>query len=367
MKDSLASISVEFGDKWDDALQSVTFAYNTSVHEATGYTPYYVLYGREANVPGDALAMTAADNDRDGKVPMYQYVQFMIDGMARAQKFIQGLMDSKRNDNIADRLKFARIPVYHVGDQVYVRDPLSDLQTGGGHGKRVPPFVGPYTVVRRAGEFAYEVMPTNRKKSDRLSMVNVDRMKPYTPTDPNSMETDEPSSLPGAGRTESFRPPSVSRTPAIKTPKYRSGFGSADSSIDDEHLHNAAALAAVAAVTDDEPTFHTSMDIDPIAATSSSSASSSNDIDITSTDPTPSISLSPSSLLPHTGGGPSDSARRRHASRAQPMYSDEFLARFPANPQSRYSISSSTHQPVEGGHPSFPSDSSRKKKKTLKK
>ena len=38
---------------WDEILPYVTFAYNTSKQESTKYSPFYLLYGREAVFPLD--------------------------------------------------------------------------------------------------------------------------------------------------------------------------------------------------------------------------------------------------------------------------------------------------------------------------
>ena len=41
--------------EWDRYLPQVQLAYNTSVHRVTGYTPHFVLFGREAGLPLHAL------------------------------------------------------------------------------------------------------------------------------------------------------------------------------------------------------------------------------------------------------------------------------------------------------------------------
>jgi hypothetical protein len=38
---------------WDDVIDHVVFAYNTSKQESTGQTPFFMLYGREALLPID--------------------------------------------------------------------------------------------------------------------------------------------------------------------------------------------------------------------------------------------------------------------------------------------------------------------------
>jgi hypothetical protein len=40
---------------WDNYIKYATFAYNTSVHQSTGYTPFYLLKGFEAREPNDVL------------------------------------------------------------------------------------------------------------------------------------------------------------------------------------------------------------------------------------------------------------------------------------------------------------------------
>ena len=40
---------------WADKLAAVAFAYRTSIHETTGFSPYYLLYGREARAPADLV------------------------------------------------------------------------------------------------------------------------------------------------------------------------------------------------------------------------------------------------------------------------------------------------------------------------
>ena len=42
-----------YHNDWDGLIDFVTFAYNTSRQETTGYSPFYLLYGREAVLPID--------------------------------------------------------------------------------------------------------------------------------------------------------------------------------------------------------------------------------------------------------------------------------------------------------------------------
>jgi hypothetical protein len=38
---------------WQEKLPLITAAYNAAQHETTGYSPYYIVYGREYRTPLD--------------------------------------------------------------------------------------------------------------------------------------------------------------------------------------------------------------------------------------------------------------------------------------------------------------------------
>jgi hypothetical protein len=44
---------------WQDELPMVAAVYNAAKHEATGYSPYYLVYGREYRTPLDLTLSTA--------------------------------------------------------------------------------------------------------------------------------------------------------------------------------------------------------------------------------------------------------------------------------------------------------------------
>lgn len=50
---------------WDDYLACVRFAYNTTIHTSTGYTPHLLCKGFEASVPMDSVLLDEAVDDLD--------------------------------------------------------------------------------------------------------------------------------------------------------------------------------------------------------------------------------------------------------------------------------------------------------------
>ena len=42
-------------EQWEDYLDTCIYAYNTSKHESSKYTPFEVMFGRQAVLPVDTL------------------------------------------------------------------------------------------------------------------------------------------------------------------------------------------------------------------------------------------------------------------------------------------------------------------------
>lgn len=60
--DMLSTVSKDTLDDWKQFVRPVCFAYNTSVQAFTGYTPYYLMYGREARLPVDLQFGTSSSD-----------------------------------------------------------------------------------------------------------------------------------------------------------------------------------------------------------------------------------------------------------------------------------------------------------------
>ncbi len=55
LKDMLSMYVKENQKDWDRHMGTVTMMYNSTVNTATGYTPYYMMFGREMNMTDDVL------------------------------------------------------------------------------------------------------------------------------------------------------------------------------------------------------------------------------------------------------------------------------------------------------------------------
>ena len=56
--DMLATTTGNHPHDWEIHLRKVCLAYNTSVHSTTGYSPFYLMFGRQARLPIDIMCGT---------------------------------------------------------------------------------------------------------------------------------------------------------------------------------------------------------------------------------------------------------------------------------------------------------------------
>ena len=67
----LAKMVGEHHSDWDKHLQKALFAYRTSLHESTGYSPYFVNFGRSPVLPVDVMLGRFDRERNDGSIPQY--------------------------------------------------------------------------------------------------------------------------------------------------------------------------------------------------------------------------------------------------------------------------------------------------------
>uniref|UniRef100_A0AAY4D4L4 Gypsy retrotransposon integrase-like protein 1 n=1 Tax=Denticeps clupeoides TaxID=299321 RepID=A0AAY4D4L4_9TELE len=102
--------------KWPQVLQTLTFAYNCTAHESTGYAPFYLMFGRIPRLPVDVMFHNV---ERDNNHVDYDsFVKRMRDDLKEALLVAQAnATDSQRHqaELYNRRIKGCDI---EVGDQV---------------------------------------------------------------------------------------------------------------------------------------------------------------------------------------------------------------------------------------------------------
>ena len=128
----------------------------------TKYTPYEIVFGRKANLPGQLQQRTA---------PLYNYDDMVHDVKHKLQRCHElaraNLMKSKQR-RVTQQASKVNMPVFKKGDKVLLRNEKA--------GKLDSLWAGPYTI--------YEIDPNNCTVIIELSKkkkvkVHVNRLKVY--------------------------------------------------------------------------------------------------------------------------------------------------------------------------------------------
>ena len=171
----------------------IVFAYNTSIHNATGYTPYYLVHGREACIGSEAVLRGEVETRT-----LPEYVKNIQRNMALAQQHVTDRVNAAADQR--DRMNdMMRHPVkYNVGDEVYVYQlPQSDGKNDITR-KLLSPYHGPYRVTKVINDVAYQVehVETKKKKSVHVSKMKKVHKRPEHLIPPE--EKEQIPILPGA-------------------------------------------------------------------------------------------------------------------------------------------------------------------------
>ena len=153
--------------KWNKHLQKLVHAHNSTVSSSTGYSPFFLLYGREPRLPIDTLfEKTAIKGSNDYRV----YVDNWQKAMKSAYEIaaLHSEKAARRNENYYNRK--ARSAILSVGDRVLVKN----VREKGGPGKlrsfweeRV------YRVIERKGEGPVYVIEPERGGEKRTIHRNL--------------------------------------------------------------------------------------------------------------------------------------------------------------------------------------------------
>src|SRR3954469_24537968 len=144
----LRAYALDYGSSWDDDLPYAEFSYNNSYQDSLQMAPFELLYGRKCRTPlmWDEVGerqLFGPDLIRDAE----EKVKLIRDRLNIAQSRKKSYADAKRKD-----------VTYEVGDCAYLRvSPIRGIKRFGMKDKLAPHFVGPYKILERRGEVAYQL------------------------------------------------------------------------------------------------------------------------------------------------------------------------------------------------------------------
>ena len=110
----LATTTQDHPFDWEDQIHKVCMAYNTSVHASTGYTPFFLMFGRQARLPIDLMYATGSHSE----VPANEYAATLKQGLEDAYQLVRNKLavSHERRKEHYDQKVHGK--PYHEGDLV---------------------------------------------------------------------------------------------------------------------------------------------------------------------------------------------------------------------------------------------------------
>ena len=155
---------------WDVHLSALEMAINSARQASTGFSPFYLNYGKEIRLPLDA-AIEAARRCRNPEAA--ERIQRLREDIEQARASIEKAQ--RRQGRYVDRHR--RAVTFAVGEQVLLSTEHLKLAGSNRTAKFTFRYIGPFRVKRVVGANAYELeLPPNMQIHP---VLNVSRLKPY--------------------------------------------------------------------------------------------------------------------------------------------------------------------------------------------
>jgi hypothetical protein len=148
LEDMLRACALKHGGSWDKSLPYAEFSYNNSYQASLKMSPFEALYGRKCRTPlywdqtgerqffGPELIKEAEEQ-----------VRMIRENLRIAQSRQKSYADTRR-----------RLLEFKEGDHVYLKvSPIWGMRRFKVKGKLSPRFIGPFLILKRVGEVAYQL------------------------------------------------------------------------------------------------------------------------------------------------------------------------------------------------------------------
>ncbi|KAI4804868.1 hypothetical protein KUCAC02_026479 [Chaenocephalus aceratus] len=135
--------------RWDQVLQSTMFALRTKKQLTTKYSPYYLMFGREARYPSEVPEEYLVKEDKVSKLVEREEIH---EGLKKQEAvFTEVKINMKRSQDKVRKRKVERGQEdnFQVGDQVLRRNVRQEQRKGG---KLEDDWLGPFSILELEGK-----------------------------------------------------------------------------------------------------------------------------------------------------------------------------------------------------------------------
>ena len=176
LQNMLAKCINEEQNNWSQQLPYVMMAYRSSVHESTGYTPQFLVFGQELSLPLDCIYPNPQENETTA---IHEFVHNKQKAFQRAFELVRRNLNEKQKRRNAIYNKKVHGPTYKEGQKVLLYHPATAVGTTS---KFASPWKGPY-FIKKCLNVTFRIKEAN---SSKQQIVHYDRLKPFFEPPPTS-------------------------------------------------------------------------------------------------------------------------------------------------------------------------------------
>ncbi|KAJ3648391.1 hypothetical protein Zmor_020198 [Zophobas morio] len=181
-RDLKTQLAIQIGNQphenWDEKIPSIRFAMNSAWCSGTGYSPAYLMFGRDLRTVDDVTHDLRAITLRENFVPEATPLLLTLDEtLKRAREIHESEQDRRKRDQDRHRKTST---AYAPADLVLVKTHRLSKASQGFTSNFAPKQDGPYVVLRRHGPTSYEIA-AHQQPDVVLGLYHASDLVPYQP------------------------------------------------------------------------------------------------------------------------------------------------------------------------------------------
>ena len=209
LNSAMTALHGNFGLDWDRYVDAAVFTYRVSINDATGYSPFFLLYGRECVSPADIFLGSGPQEEFKSET---EYATAVGSSLARAYQNAHEAQVRAAEINLAYRSDLLRKAEFFPGQKVFYWQPGAsaagqlaegeeaaaeregDSAVSEPRGLRALPgkwkfkWTGPHVIVGVHGDRANVYVVCHRKTGKEF-LANVNRLSPFHPWSDDPCDT----------------------------------------------------------------------------------------------------------------------------------------------------------------------------------
>ncbi|GFN91434.1 gypsy retrotransposon integrase-like protein 1 [Plakobranchus ocellatus] len=180
LKSILRKVTSDFPKQWDRYLPSALFAYRQMEHESTGFSPFFLLFGRKPRGPMALIADSFLTSTMAKPEFSYRYIHELHQCAREACHTARDALILVQQKSRDRQLPRSALKVFSTNDPVLVLLPDAN-------NKLLMRLRGPFKIIERISSVNYRVQIDNR-----IVTLHVNLLRRYYPREVDNLESSTP-------------------------------------------------------------------------------------------------------------------------------------------------------------------------------